>query len=177
MAETKVSTRYAASLIDIAMEKNSLELVHSAILSSSELRNLLQSPVVKNEMKRSILREIFKNKVSEDSLNFIEFIVDKNREYLLESIVEKFLEMRDEKLGIVRVDVKTSFDFTDEQKTKLKQRLENMLNKKAHLKFTTDNTIIGGFIAKVGDTVYNASIKHQLELLRKEFLHGSVQLN
>jgi F-type H+-transporting ATPase subunit delta len=184
MAETKVSTRYASSLIDLALENNTLdtlskdmELVHSAILSSNELNNLLHSPVVKNEMKRSILSEIFKNKISKSSLDFIEFIVDKNREYLLDSIIEKFLEMRDEKLGIVRVEVKTSFDFTDDQKAKLKQRLENILNKKAQLNFIIDSTIVGGFIAKVGDTVYDASIKHQLELLRKEFLQGSVQLN
>jgi len=184
MAETKVSYRYAASLIDLALEKNTLdelskdmELVLSAILSSKDLGNLLQSPVIKNETKKSILSEIFKNKISEDSLNFINFIVEKNREYILDSIIEKFLEIRDEKLGVVRVEVKTSVDFTDEQKVKLKEKLENILNKKAFLNFITDNKIIGGFVAKVGDTVYDASIKHQLELLRKEFLQGSVQLN
>ena len=184
MAETKVSARYAASLIDLALEKNALdalskdmELVHSAILSSNDLNNVLQSPVIKTEKKKIILSEIFKNKISEDSLNFIRFVVDKNRENLLTSIIKKFLQMRDEKLGMVRVEVKTSFDFTDEQKEKLQQRLEKILNKKAQLKFIADSTIVGGFVAKVGDTVYDASIKHQLELLRKEFLHGSVQLN
>lgn len=184
MAETKVSNRYAASLIDLALEKKSLdelsrdmELVHSTILSSKDLNNLLHSPVIKNEMKKSILSEIFKNKISEDSLDFIIFVVNKNRENLLNNIIEQFLEMRDQELGIARVEVKTSFDFTDEQKEKLKQKLENILNKKTHLKFVTDKTIVGGFIAKVGDTVYDASIKHQLELLRKEFLQGSVQLN
>jgi len=151
--------------------------VLSAILSSKDLGNLLLSPVIKNETKKSILSEIFKNKISEDSLNFINFIVEKNREYILDSIIEKFLEIRDEKLGVVRVEVKTSVDFTDEQKVKLKEKLENILNKKAFLNFITDKTIIGGFVAKVGDTVYDASIKHQLELLRKEFLQGSVQLN
>ncbi|MDO8549979.1 MAG: ATP synthase F1 subunit delta [Ignavibacteria bacterium] len=184
MAETKVSTRYANSLLDLTLEKNSLdgiskdmELVYSAIRSSNELKNLLKNPVVKPEMKQSILSEIFKNKITDDSLNFINFIVDKNREDILSSIIEKFLELRDEKLGVIRVEVKTSFDFTDEQKEKLKKRLENILNKKAHLNFIIDKTIVGGFIAKVGDTVYDASIKHQLELLRKEFLQGSVQLN
>ena len=184
MAETKVSTRYANSLLDMSSEKNNLdeisidmELVHSAIHSSRELKNILDSPIVKSEIKKSVLSEIFKNKISNDSLGFIKFVVDKNREDILDSIIEKFLELRDEKLGLVRVEVRTSFDFTDEQKEKLRKRLESILNKKAHLKFIVDNTIVGGFIAKVGDTVYDASIKHQLELLRKEFLHGSVQLN
>ncbi len=184
MAETKVSTRYANSLLDLISEKNNLndisrdmQLVHSAIRSSNQLKKLLESPVVRAEMKRSILSEIFKNKISSDSLDFIKFVVDKNREDILDSIIEKFLELRDEKLGLVRVEVKTSFDFTEEQKEKLRKRLENILNKKAHLNFIVDKTIVGGFIAKVGDTVFDASIKHQLELLRKEFLQGSAQLN
>jgi F-type H+-transporting ATPase subunit delta len=184
MAETKVSIRYANSLLDLTSEKNNLEviskdmeLIYTAIDSSKELKRLLESPVVKSEMKQSILSEIFKNKISADSLNFIKFVVDKNREDILDSIIKKFLELRDEKLGLVRVEVKTSFDFTDEQKEKLRKRLENILNKKAHLSFIIDKTIVGGFIAKVGDTVFDASIKHQLELLRKEFLQGSVQLN
>jgi len=184
MAETKVSYRYASSLIDLAIEKNILEevskdmeLVYSGILSSKDLNNLLDSPVVKNELKKSVLSEIFQNKISKDSLNFILFIVDKNRENLLRDILELFFEMRDQKLGLVRVEVKTSVEFTDEQKNKLKQRLENILEKKAHINYVIDKSIIGGFIARVGDTVYDASVKHQLELLRKEFLQGSVQLN
>jgi len=184
MAETKVSTRYANSLLDMSSGKNNLdeiskdmELVYTVINSTKELKNLLKSPVIKTEMKQSILSEIFKNKITDDSLNFIKFVVEKNREDILVSIIEKFLELRDEKIGLVRVEVKTSFDFTDEQKDKLKKRLEYILNKEAHLNFILDKTIVGGFIARVGDTVYDASIKHQLELLRKEFLQGSIQLN
>jgi F-type H+-transporting ATPase subunit delta len=184
MAETKVSIRYANSLLDLTSEKNNLEviskdmeLVFSAINSSKELKNLFASPVIKSEKKKSILIEIFKNKISDDSINFLKFIVDKNREVLLNSIIEKFLELRDIKLGLVRVEVKTSFEFAEEQKEKLKKRLESILNKKAYLNFIVDKSIVGGFIARIGDTVYDASIKHQLDLLRKEFLQGSVQLN
>jgi F-type H+-transporting ATPase subunit delta len=184
MAETKVSIRYANSLLDLTTEKNNLneisndmELILSAIRSSSDLRNLLKSPVVKYEVKQSILNEIFVGKVGSDTLNFIHFVVEKGREHILSSIVEKFLELRDAEFGIVRAEVKTSYDFSDEQKENLRRRLENILNKKAHLSFIVDKTILGGFIAKVGDTVYDASIKHQLELLRKEFLKGNIPLN
>ena len=184
MAETKVSLRYANSLLDLTSEKDNLneissdmELVLTAIRSSSDLRNLLESPVIKQEMKQSILNEIFKNKIGIDTLNFIEFIVKKRREDILSSIIEKFLELRDIKLGFVRAEIKTSFDFTDGQKENLRKRLENLLNKKAYLNFVVDKTVLGGFIAKVGDTVYDASVKHQLELLRKEFLTGNVPLN
>lgn len=185
MAETKVSTRYANSLLDLTSGKGNLqeisddlELVLSAIHSSSDLRNLLESPIVKQETKQSILTEIFRSRVKSDALNFIEFIVEKNREDILSSIIEKFLELRDMELGIVRIEVKTPFDFTNEQKKKMRNKLGNIFpNKETHLSFIVDKTVLGGFIAKVGDTVFDASVKHQLELLRKEFLKGNVQLN
>ena len=179
MAESKVSIRYATSLIDMTSEKNNLneiskdmELVYSAILSSDELKNLLTSPVIKSEKKISILSEIFKNKISVDSFNFIKFVVDKNREDILSNIIEKFLELRDQKLGLVRVKVKTSFDFTNEQKEKLEKRLEKMLNKKTELSFVVDKSVIGGFIAKVGDTVYDASVKASTGTFEKRIFTG-----
>jgi F-type H+-transporting ATPase subunit delta len=184
MAETKVSSRYAFSLIDLASEKDNLdiisediELIRSVMKSSPELARMLVNPIVKPEKKKLILEEIFKGKISADSLSFIKFVIEKQRGNLLQSIVEKFLELRDEKQGIVNVDVKTPFDFTEEQKKKLKTRLEKMLNKKTRLNFETDSTVVGGFVAKIGDTVYDASVRHQLDLLKKEFLKGGVSSN
>jgi len=59
----------------------------------------------------------------------------------------------------------------------LQSRLEKILNKKVRLNFKIDLDLVGGFIAKVGDTLYDASIKHQLELLKKQFLTGELSLN
>jgi F-type H+-transporting ATPase subunit delta len=184
MTESKVSLRYANSLMDISVESKSIEqvakdmeLVLSAIHSSSDLKRLLGDPIVRSEKKQSVLEEIFGKKVSEGSMNFMKFIVDKHREELLGSIIGKFLELRDEQLGIINVDVKTAFEFSEDQKVKLKNRLEKIFDKKARLNFSIDKEIIGGFVAKVNDTIYNASTKHQLEQLKKEFFKSSVQLN
>lgn len=184
MAETKVSARYAVSFLDLTSEKNNIdevskdmELILNAVRSSRDLRSILDSPVIKPEDKKSIIGEIFKNKINSDTLNFVKFIIDKDREGILVNIIEKFLEIRDEKLGIVRVEVKTSFDFTNNQRENLKKKLENILSKEAHINFIVDKKVIGGFIARVGDTVFDASVKHQLELLRREFLKNGIQLN
>ncbi len=184
MADSKISLRYANSLMDISMENKSvekiskdMELVLSAIHSSSDLRRLLGDPIIRFEKKQSVLEEIFKKKVSEESVNFMKFIVDKHREEFLGSIIEKFLELRDEQLGIINVDVKTAFEFSDDQKVKLKDKLEKIFDKKARLNFSIDKEIIGGFVAKVNDTIYNASTKHQLERLKKEFFKSGIQLN
>ena len=68
-------------------------------------------------------------------------------------------------------------EFSNEQKSVLQNRLEKILNKKVQLNFKTDLNLVGGFIAKVNDTLYDASIKHQLELLKKQFLTGEISLN
>jgi F-type H+-transporting ATPase subunit delta len=184
MAEYKVSLRYANSLMDISTENKSvekvskdMELVLSAIHSSSDLRRLLEDPIIRSEKKQSVLEEIFEKKVSQESMNFMKFIVDKHREEFLENIIEKFLELRDEQLGIINVDVKTAFEFSEDQKLKLKNKLEKIFDKQTRLKFSIDKEIIGGFVAKVNDTIYNASTKHQLEQLKKEFFKSSIQLN
>jgi F-type H+-transporting ATPase subunit delta len=110
-------------------------------------------------------------------MNFINFVVDKRREQILHSIAARFLELRDEYLGIASADVITAYQFTDQQKEILKSRLEKILNKKVKLNFTIDNKLIGGFIAKIGDTLYDASMLHQLELLRKQFATDGISIN
>jgi len=110
-------------------------------------------------------------------LIFVHFIVNKRREEILYPVAKRFIELRNEHLGIVELKVSTAFTLNDEEITDLKNKFETILNKKVTLKFTVDNNLIGGFIARVGDTVYNASVKHQLGLLKKEFIHSGLSLN
>jgi len=184
MADFRILHRYATSLLETALEKNNLEVVTSDIQllvqtleQSKELNAMLGSPVVRPELKFSILREIFEKKISKDSMNFIEFVISKNRESFLSSIGKRFLELRDEHLGIANVFVTSPTEFSTEQKSVLQNRLEEILDKKVRLNFKTDLNLVGGFIAKVNDTLYDASIKHQLELLKKQFLTGEISLN
>jgi len=115
--------------------------------------------------------------VSDEILDFILFILKKNREDLLTMIIKRFLELRDERLGIVDAKVLSTIGFSDEQKKKLQQKLEEVIKKKIRITFKEDKNLIGGFIIKVNDTVYDASIKHQLELLKENFLKGNIQQN
>jgi F-type H+-transporting ATPase subunit delta len=184
MIDHKVSYRYAESLLQIAEEKNildtiakSMELIKAVLVENPGLKRMLINPVIKPQVKISILGEIFKSKVDEETLSFLVFVIHKNREDLLYDIINKFLELRDEKLGIVNIDVKTAFVLDDNQKQQIKNKLEKKLSKKARLNFEIDRNVLGGFIAKVGDTVYDASLKHQLDLLKKEFLSGNLSLN
>lgn len=184
MADFRILHRYATSLLETSLEKNNLEVVTSDIQllvetleQSKELNRMLHSPVVRPELKLSILKEIFSRKISKDSMDFVEFVVSKKRESLLNSIGKRFLELRDEHLGIANVFVTSATEFSIEQKNVLQGRLEKILDKKVQLDFETDLSLVGGFIAKVNDTLYDASIRHQLELLKKQFLTGEISLN
>ena len=184
MVSSKVSNRYALSLLSIALDKNMLSTVYndvklliSTFNESDELQRVVESPVVRPELKISILDEIFSGKIDKETINFIHFIIEKRREEILYFVAEKFIELRNEHLGIVELVVKTAFELNDDQKAILKERFEKILNKKPILNFKVDNNLIGGFIAQVGDTVYDASMKHQLELLKKEFVQGGLSLN
>ena len=184
MTDYRVSYRYALSLLETAEEKNILEsvakgiqLIKKIIKENPELQRTLENPVIKQHVKVSILEEIFASKIDNDTMNFLRFVVQKNRENFLPGILENFLELFDDKLGIVNVTVKTAFEFDDEQKRLLKDKMEKYLNKTTRIGYLLDENIVGGFVAKIGDTVYDASIKHQLELLKKQFLSGGVSLN
>jgi F-type H+-transporting ATPase subunit delta len=184
MADSRILHRYATSLLETSIEKNNLEVVTSDIQllvqtleRSKELKSMLYSPVVRPEIKLNILKEIFSKKISKDSMDFVEFVISKNRESLLSPIGKRFLELRDDHLGIANVFVASATDFSNEQKSVLQSRLEKILDKKVQLNFKIDSNLVGGFIAKVNDTLYDASIKHQLELLKKQFFTGEISLN
>jgi F-type H+-transporting ATPase subunit delta len=184
MIDYKVSSRYASSLLDSSIEKKNLDsvikdmkFVFSILHREKALSIVLKSPVIKPTTKSSILIEIFKPKITEDSLNFLLFVLDKKREELLENIVKKFLELKDEYLGILNIEVSAPYDFSEVQKVEIKKKFESVFNKIIIMNFIINKDLIGGFVAKVTDTLYDASVKHQVELLRKQFLHGNVLLN
>lgn len=184
MSNSKVATRYAASFLSFSLEKNvfdrsltDLNMVYKNLQQNKDLKVMLYSPVVKQESKLSVIEKIYKNNISDDTLNFLKFVIKKGRENFIIEILSKYLELADKHLGIVSVEIRTAFDFNQEQKELLQKKLEEILNKKVRANYTIDSTIIGGFVAKSGDTVFDASIKHQLSLLKKLFFEEGSLLN
>jgi F-type H+-transporting ATPase subunit delta len=184
MSISKVANRYADSFLSDVIEKgivdevsNDVNLLLNSINSSAELKRLLISPVIKSELKKTVLKEIFSNKISSHSIKFLDFVVDKKREDILLNILNRFNELKDNYLGIVRLEVKTAFTLNDELKELLLKKFENIFNKKIEANFIIDENLIGGFKVKYNDTVYDASISHQLEKLKQNLISGSLSLN
>lgn len=180
MTNQRVAQRYASALMELTNEQKNpsavaddLLTVLTAVDASRELRNVLASPIISKEKKKAILRDIFKKKVGEMVLLYCDAMVNKGRENILHDILKQYFILRDEQLGIVRVNVKTSVDFSSAQEKKLQKQLETMTNKKVLVAFSVDKSVKGGFIARVGDTVLDGSVKRQLEILKKKLKEGS----
>ncbi len=176
MSVFRVANRYATALMGLALEKNNLEqfagdveFINNTMAQSKELRLFLASPIIKKTVKLEVFKELLKTRTNKDLAEFVEFIISKNREELLPDIIKRFLEMRDDKLGIVRGEVTCAVELTTGQQGNLKKELELRTGKKVELTFKVDPKIIGGFLVKAGDTVIDASITNQLKMLRKSF--------
>jgi len=184
MSEFVISTRYANALMEISEEKNSfertmedMEFVNNTLLNSKELKNVLQNPIISSKKKSTILEEIFSSHISEGVKNFLELIVNKGRENILLEISNRFLELCDEKLNRTKVQISSAIELSDEQKENIAKKLEEITNKKIISEYKIDNSIIGGFKARFGDTVIDASVKHQLELLKKKLFEQNYLSN
>ncbi|HEX2868952.1 MAG TPA: ATP synthase F1 subunit delta [Ignavibacteriales bacterium] len=184
MSNYNISTRYASALMQLAQEKDiflqvatDMETVFNTVRDSREFQLMLTSPVIKTTDKEQVILKVFENRISHDSLNFLQFIVMKNREDLLFNIVRQFLALRDERLGIVNALVTSPTEFTGAQMDKLTKKLEEYTRKKVRLSAQVNRNLLGGFIVKIEDTVIDASLDHQLELLKEEFMKGDSSLN
>jgi F-type H+-transporting ATPase subunit delta len=176
MTNVRVARRYAEALVEIAEEgKNidatikDLEFLKSSIQVSHDLLLFLKNPIISRSRKRDILRVLFADKIQKSTIESLGFIAIKGREELLPDIIDQFFQIWDERQGIVNVDVKTAVKFSAEQTAILRGTLEQYTHKKTRIAFREDAQLIGGFVARVGDTVFDGSVRRQLELLRQRF--------
>jgi F-type H+-transporting ATPase subunit delta len=176
MSVYRISYRYANSLMQLAEEKkifkkisDDTDLIFNTLNSSKELRAVLKSPVIKSNDKKSLLTKIFGKKICTETSSFLDFIVEKNREDILFDIFRELLALIDKKNNVVRAKVVTAVDLNDKLRQKMVGDLEKKSSKKIVADYKLDQDLIGGFIVRIEDTVYDASIKHQLSLLRKKF--------
>ncbi|MFN3135651.1 MAG: ATP synthase F1 subunit delta [Candidatus Kryptonium sp.] len=182
MANIRVAKRYAKALIEIAEELKKLDritqdvqLIDSMIRSSRDLQLFLKSPIIKEDKKREIIQEIFvDSRVDPIILKFILLLVEKKREDLLHDIVKVYQELYDEKVGAVTAEIVTVVELNSTEKNDVEKKvLELTRAKKVKAIYKVDPSIIGGIIIRIGDTVYDASIKRRIQLLREQLIYGS----
>ena len=175
MAGTRAAIRYAKAILDIAQVNNSTQAVNSdmtsivnAIKDSAELKDFLQSPVVKGEIKFSSLNEIFAS-AQKETKGLFQLLLANKRFELLNDVALQFNALYDELNGIEVAKVTTAFPITPELEAKVLAKIASFSNKNITIQNIVDPAIIGGFILRMGDKQYNASVASRLQNLKREF--------
>jgi F-type H+-transporting ATPase subunit delta len=184
MYNKKVARRYSLALFEISEEKKITDRVLKdvtallkSIEASRELRLFLKSPVITSEKKLKILENMFSGKVHGLTMNFIVILAKKQRENFLYDICLDFLNLANEKRGFVEADIKLAIDISEKEKKSLIEKLNKYTGKKTLPRYSIDRSIKGGFVAKIDDTIIDASIIRQLQLLHDRFIKGELSIN
>jgi F-type H+-transporting ATPase subunit delta len=179
MVQLRVAGRYAHALMEFAEGRRNVEEVaedltklRTLMKESRDFAVFLRSPVIKREKKREVLKSLFEKKFHAATNEFLSLLAKKGREDALPEIIKEFFRLRDVGLGIVNVDVRSAVELSRQHSTQLEKTFEGYTKKKVRLLLTIDKQLKGGFVAKIGDTVFDGSVTRQLELLRQRFERG-----
>ena len=170
-AISKIAQPYAEALLNVAKDLNAIDqtqkdilLISNILSESTELKLLLNNPLITGSLKKDILKKLFINQINDYVLNFLLVLVDRRRISLLSFIIERYLELAYDLKSTKVVEISTAIALTDIQQNALIDKLKIMTNSKSiKLLFNIDSTLIGGFIAKVGSKVIDTSLTGKLK--------------
>lgn len=178
MTLSAVATRYAHALADVVTAPGSslraedalaqLRAFDSALRSSSDLTNALITPAVPASRKRAVIQRIgYLIELSQIARNFLYVLVDHRRIALLSEIIQSFELAMDERLGFARAEVSAAFELTELQKKAVTGELERISGKRIRARYAVDGALIGGVVARIGSTVYDGSVRGQLNSMER----------
>lgn len=180
MSDLAISRRYALALSETAGEKDRTEridedvdLVRESLDSSPELERFFQSPVVPREKKSAVIRELFGPRVHKSTLDFLLLLVEKRREGMVRRILAAYRELRDEQQGFVAVVARSARPIGPEEKQRLVDSVSRITGSRVRLETQVDESLLGGIVLRVGDTVYDGSVTNKLAALRERLRAGT----
>ena len=177
MPNPRLATRYAKSLLDLAVERGQLDLVfadmqlmNQVCKGNRDFVNLLNSPVIKADTKRKVVEAVTTGKISELTTAFNSLLIKKGRESNLPEIITAFIDQYKEYKNIHIVKLTTAVPVGDV----LRQAIIGQVKKASgfdniELDEKVDESIIGGFVLQVGDKLVDASISYDLKTIAKQF--------
>jgi len=182
MEQSKINVRYAKAFFTLAKEKGltvelrkDAALISSVCATSSDFNILLESPVIKVSNKVKAIRSIFEGKVNDLSLNFLVLITENKREKYMPGIFRNLEDLYRQEEGI-KTAVFTSAQVLDPTIIlQINQMLEKEFNTKVELSQKVDANLIGGFVLRIDDNQYDASIATQLKKIKEQLLQTELK--
>jgi F-type H+-transporting ATPase subunit delta len=166
-----IARRYAKALVQLGAEEgavekfnNELTAVNAVLADNPALNSIFRSPAYGIEAKREILRDIIgKLGLSGTVANFLQLVLDRNRLAFIPQIAESFSGFADELSGVIRPTLSSGLPLDGSQVGEIKAALEKSTGKKVVLNVEVDANLIGGVVTKIGGTVYDGSVRTQLD--------------
>ncbi len=174
MSSTRASVRYANAILDIASTKNvadavsaDMTLIANTVSNNAELRTFLENPTLSADTKHNAILAIFL-KVDNVTKSLFRLLLENKRFENLGNIAIQYNNLFDQKNNIETAYVTTAVAVDNQMETLILNKIATFSSKKINIKNIIDPTIIGGFILRIGDQQYNASIANRLQTLKRE---------
>lgn len=178
MTSSALASRYASALVDVATGPKAgadphhvlaeLRSFEQVFAGSAELRNALTSPSVPPARKRAVVGRIADQLgISRIARNFLFVLSDHRRIASLAEVLEAFDLLLDERLGFTRAEITSARELNESQRNAVSHELERLTGRKVRTRFAVDRELLGGLVARLGSTVYDGSVRGQLQMLGK----------
>jgi len=170
------SRRYAESIFAIAKDQHSFDrwldnmATLRALFTNSNMRRFLDDPKPTPQAKEQTLHTLLDGKVDPMAVNVAVLLVRREHVGITEALERELQRMVNDERNVAVAEVTTAVELTSHDQELVKQRLETLAAKSIQLEMRVDNDILGGFVARVGDTLIDASLKTRLANLRQELL-------
>jgi len=180
MSTETVARRYAGALADVVLETGETDTVKSElksweqlIASNTELETAIRNPSVAQLNKENVLNSLLdRTRPTRTTANFLRILLRNSRLTDLGEINKRFDAVLEERSGKIAAQVTSARELSDAQKAELKNNLEKLTGKQVTLNFDINEEIIGGVVTRIGSTVYDSSVRTQLENLREQLVNG-----
>jgi len=176
---SRAAVRYAKAILDLAKDNNATEAIFAdmqqitaTVEASKELNDLLNSPLVKSDAKKASLKAVFANS-NQVTKGLFDTLVDNKRVAILPNVAESFITLCNQSQGAQIAKVTTAVPLSSDLETLVLAKVKELTGNDATIENIVDESIIGGFILRVGDLQYNASVASQLANLKRTFEDNS----
>jgi F-type H+-transporting ATPase subunit delta len=176
MSGSRAAVRYAKAILSFALEQNKevevngdMLLITNTIVDSKDLQLLLSSPVIKSVVKKDAIKEVFSSKVSTLTIGLVDLLIDNKRLSILEDVAKKYTVLFDKLKGIEVAKVTTAIPLTEDLNIQILNKVKEITGKEATIENNVNPDIIGGFILRIGDVQYDASVANKLQGLKRQF--------
>lgn len=182
MSNNSLAKRYARALFSIGEEENTVEVLGQDLedfalalgANEKELLSVLTTPIIEDSELLALIATLSeKMQLQQHTISFISLLVEKKRLAIFSDIASLYRDMADKKLGIIRAEVETAVELSEEEKKQVQLTLAEVNNvalDKLMVEYNVNPDLIGGIVSKVGDTLYDASIRSRLQDIKHSLL-------